>query len=583
MKQVLNRYTLERELGRGGMSVVFRARDEQLGRQVAVKRLHQFLSSDSDARRRLHREAQAVARLQHPNIVQVYDSSVPEADEAVLVTEYIDGQTLRAWQDQHGPLPLAEASVMIALGLVRALRHAHEHGILHRDLKPENVMVSNEGQLKLMDFGIAQIVGEATKLTQTGSLIGSPAHMAPEIIEGQPADHRADLYSLGTVLYWLVSGKLPFDAPNPSALFHRILEGRYEPIQSVVPQVGNGLAKVVGTALKTDVAERYQDVRELERDLEKVAAEAGLANDGESIRRLLKNPSNVCADLKPALIERLVERGNSALSKANLPVALDASQRVLALDETNVAAQKILERATLRTKPRRAWIGLLAACATGALLLAWNQVPAQATKPGPKPRAAAKLQENTKAEEHFEKRRPQLEVSEVSKPLPTPRAAAHVELSKTTAKAKTRPKPKTRGNETGLDGVGAKRPPQDEIGARQRPRFTPPEVEQAVLVTARLEIRIGRSYADIYVNDQLRFENQYRGALRLPLGKHKIEVRKPGLGRFRPRWVEVLPSGQVVELRPGAPRQAGDVLDFMVPRTSEEAKRTAQWEPLEAR
>ena len=141
------------------MSVVYRARDKQLSRDVALKVLHEFLARQPDARRRFHREAVAVAKLHHPGILEIFDYSGPDAEPAYIVTELIEGQTLRAFGDAHGPPRFPELGALVVLELVRALRHAHEQGVIHRDLKPENIMITQDGQLKLMDFGIAQIMG----------------------------------------------------------------------------------------------------------------------------------------------------------------------------------------------------------------------------------------------------------------------------------------------------------------------------------------------------------------------------------------------------------------------------------------
>jgi serine/threonine-protein kinase len=193
--------------------VVYRGRVKHLPRDVAVKVLHGFLAKQEDARQRFHREAVAVAKLHHPGIVEIFDYSGPDAPETYIVTELISGSTLRDFFDKHGPFPHPEMGALIIAELCRPLAHAHEQGVIHRDLKPENVMVTLDGHLKLMDFGIAQIQ-DGQKLTLTGTLLGSPAHMAPEVIDGERPDARADVFSLGTMLYWLAVGKLPFSAPN---------------------------------------------------------------------------------------------------------------------------------------------------------------------------------------------------------------------------------------------------------------------------------------------------------------------------------------------------------------------------------
>src|ERR1700682_5261125 len=176
------------------MAVVWRGWDTQLRRTVAVKVLHAHLHAREEIRKRFDREAHAVARLHHPFILDVYDFSGPQADPSYLVTEFISGQTLRVFAEAH-PFDPPELAAACLLPIAEALQHAHEAGVVHRDLKPENVMVRDDGGVKLTDFGIAALIDRDDRMTITGSLVGSPAHMAPEIIEGQEAGAEADVFS----------------------------------------------------------------------------------------------------------------------------------------------------------------------------------------------------------------------------------------------------------------------------------------------------------------------------------------------------------------------------------------------------
>src|SRR5690606_30960548 len=205
----LDKYQLLEEVGHGGMAVVYRAHDSVLQREVAVKVLHAHLADREESKLRLQREAIAVAKLRHDNILEIFDYSGPQAPDSYIVTEFIHGPTLREWiDDSLDPRPAVAALIIHRLCL--ALGHAHRSGIIHRDIKPENVMIRvDDGCLKLMDFGIAQLL-DNQKLTMTGQLIGSPAYMAPELISGRPLDARTDLFSLGIILYQLATGELPF-------------------------------------------------------------------------------------------------------------------------------------------------------------------------------------------------------------------------------------------------------------------------------------------------------------------------------------------------------------------------------------
>ena len=360
----LERYEVIDEIGQGGMSIVYRARDRQLNRIVALKVLHDFLARQEESRRRFHREAVAVAKLHHPGIVEIFDYSGPDAKQSYIVCELIDGRTLRKLVEDEGPLPHPELAALVTAELTRALRHAHEQGIIHRDLKPENIMVTKSGHLKLMDFGIAQIMGGATRLTATGTLLGSPAHMAPEMIDGHPCDHRGDIFSLGTILYWLATGTLPFDAPNPSALFRQILQGDYEPPQAVQPRVGNGLSRIIDRALAIDPNERYQDISELQADLNRELEPVDLLPVDTKARAYLTRPRPYADTLRPRLVEHLVRAGKQALQDGNVGRAMDRFNRVLAVEpehsEVLALVRKVGRRQALSARLRQAAVVAIA-------------------------------------------------------------------------------------------------------------------------------------------------------------------------------------------------------------------------------
>ena len=239
MIRSVGRYELLEQVGSGGMAVVYRGRDTALDREVAVKLLHPHLAEAPESRARFSREARAVARLSHPGIVEIYDYAGDHAVESFLITEFVRGRTLRAFAEQEGT-GYPEIAVLLVRALSDALAHAHAAGVIHRDLKPENVLVLEDGgrrSLKLVDFGIARILASDERMTMTGALVGSPNHMAPEIIEGREADARSDLFSLGTILYWLAVGKMPFAAPNPTATLRRVIQGDFEDPSAASPLV----------------------------------------------------------------------------------------------------------------------------------------------------------------------------------------------------------------------------------------------------------------------------------------------------------------------------------------------------------
>ncbi|HEY1088510.1 MAG TPA: serine/threonine-protein kinase, partial [Archangium sp.] len=285
----IGRYKILEQLGQGGMSVVYKGLDTTLDREVAVKVLHPHLAGRAESRKRLEREAKAVARLHHPNILEVFDFSGETAPEAFLVTEYIRGQTLRQFINEEALSP-PEVAAMVVHELSSALAHAHEAGILHRDLKPENVMVREDGLLKLMDFGIAKILDRDEKMTMTGALVGSPAHMAPEIIEGEEAGAEADVFSLGTMLYLFATGRLPFVAPNTTATLKKILDCVYDDPRQVVPTVSDELAEIIGTCLQRQPGARYPNAAKLRDALADHLATVGLTRPHEELVKFFLEP-----------------------------------------------------------------------------------------------------------------------------------------------------------------------------------------------------------------------------------------------------------------------------------------------------
>jgi len=366
----LGRYRLDEQVGQGGMAVVWRGFDTQLRRIVAVKVLHPHLHAREDIRRRFDREAQAVARLHHPHILDVYDFSGLSAEPSYLVTEFISGRTLREF-GEHTAFDPPELAAACLLPIAEALEHAHAAGVVHRDLKPENVMVREDGVVKLTDFGIAALLDPGEKFTMTGSILGSPAHLAPETIEGKPADPRSDLFSFGTILYWLSCGELPFQAPSPAALLRAILDGKLKDPRTVRPAVSDGQAKIISRCLERDPARRYQTAAGLRAELEALLADAGVEQPLEVLARFVRAPGEEGPRVRARLVARCLSRGEEELSRKRTSAALAAFGRVLALDPQNAQAKgrvdRIRRRAKLLKLSRRALIGA-AACAMVALV-----------------------------------------------------------------------------------------------------------------------------------------------------------------------------------------------------------------------
>jgi hypothetical protein len=366
----LGRYRLLEPLGSGGMSVVYRGLDTSLQREVAVKVLHPHLARQQDARARLAREARAVARLQHPNILEVFDFADPSTEDAFLVTELVRGETLKSFAERERLFP-PELAALVIQQLSRALGHAHEAGVIHRDLKPENVMVRDDGVLKLMDFGIARVLDPGERMTVTGALVGSPAYMAPEVIDGEPATPESDVFSLGTLLYWLWTGTLPFAAPSTPATLKRILAGTYEDPRGACPAISDALVNILDTCLAHDPADRYASAKELEQELAETLEELGLT-DGEAIlAAFFADPVPARTALVQRLVSTLLSRGADEAATGHLPRALARVDQALALEPDAPAARALLDRiqSSLRRGRARRRAAVIAGSAVGVLAL----------------------------------------------------------------------------------------------------------------------------------------------------------------------------------------------------------------------
>ena len=261
--RTISHYKVLTELGRGGMGIVYQAEDTKLERTVALKFLASHLLEDEEGHARFIREAKAAASLDHPNICTVYE--IDEVDgETFIAMAYLEGQTVKA-KIAERPLKLDEA-VDIAIQTAQGLQAAHEKDIVHRDIKPANLMVTPQGQVKIMDFGLAQLA-EGSKLTKTATILGTPAYMSPEQSQRLPTDRRTDIWSLGVVVYEMVTGRTPFEGERQEAVLYAIGSEEPEPITALRAGVPMELEWIVGKALAKDKEERYQHVEEMLVDL----------------------------------------------------------------------------------------------------------------------------------------------------------------------------------------------------------------------------------------------------------------------------------------------------------------------------
>jgi serine/threonine-protein kinase len=373
----LAKYEVVEEIGHGGMATVYRARDRRLGREVAVKIIHPHLRDSREVVSRFNTEARAVAKLRHPNIVEVFDVSEEGEHEQYLVAELLRGTTLRKLLQQHGAMP-PEVAAAFALDLLAAIAHANDSGVVHRDIKPENVLIEyrpTRGEavetppvggdrviVKLTDFGIAKLL-DAQGVTSTGQVLGSPAHMAPEQIEGGDVDARADVFGMGVLLYECMVGHLPFEGNNPAQVLRRVLDGTYPSAQNERPIVGARWSALLDRALAHAPADRFADAGAMREAVQAELTRLGVTSPAAELAAWLDDTEAYAAQHARKMIDRLVALGAEA-RKAGDPISAAGDyNRALAHAPDDPQLLRIvsgMNRAEARTRLlRRAGVALL--------------------------------------------------------------------------------------------------------------------------------------------------------------------------------------------------------------------------------
>jgi eukaryotic-like serine/threonine-protein kinase len=304
--KIVSHYSILEHLGGGGMGVVYKALDIKLDRPVALKFLPPDFTRDPEARQRFVYEAKAASALQHNNICTVHDIDDTDDGQSFIVMDFYEGETLKK-KIERGPLKIDQA-VDIVVQVMQGLTKAHENGIIHRDIKPANIIVTTDGVAKIVDFGLAKLSGR-TMLTKAGSTLGTAAYMSPEQARGEPTDHRTDIWSLGVVLYEMVTGKRPFEAEYDQAIIYQTLNSEPPRIETLRPEVPTALQRVVMKAMQKDRQERYQQIEAMGADLRAVKGRrdsSGLPRreSGQPLwkrPRLIRNAGVVVAFLALAL------------------------------------------------------------------------------------------------------------------------------------------------------------------------------------------------------------------------------------------------------------------------------------------
>ena len=382
------RYELQRELGQGGMATVFLADDTRLDRQVAIKVLHRHLIRDTEHCARFRREAESIAGLSHPGLVQIHDLLEKPGEFLAMVIEYVDGPSLRELLDDCPPMP-PELAATTLLPVLEALQHAHDRRIVHRDFKPENILFDEHSQPRLADFGIAHVIDQQT-LTDTGAILGSPAYMSPEGVLGKSIDARTDLFAVGSVLYRMVTGRLPFVGLTPNSIMQDITVGDYERADHICERVGRRFSAIIDRFLSTDPDDRPPSATQAAELLRQFVAES-MGDQTPDLARFVAAPVDYPSELEKQLFDDLLQQAHQAASTADRARALDIAERLMAIDTDDPRPVELLDSLhDTGSAPRRKTIAVavfaIVIAATAAVTgWAFLQSP---QKPTPQPTAA---------------------------------------------------------------------------------------------------------------------------------------------------------------------------------------------------
>ncbi len=529
----IDKYEVLEKVGEGGMATVYLGRHNTLKRMVAIKVLHPHLSASIRNRQRFAREARAIEHLDHDNILQIFDYSGLDAEDCFIVTEFVQGRTLSALLQERGMIP-SELAALIGVHLSEALAYAHDRGIIHRDLKPENVMLRDDGVVKLMDFGIARFLDEST-VTIAGTLIGSPAYMSPEQALERSVDSRSDLFSLGSLLFHLVTGRLPFPGTNPSIILRNIIEGNRPEVLELQPGVSPQLADCIERLMQTDPGARYEDAKQVTQQLRDTLKQADLDEVKTSQWRpetYLQDPDGWESRLRAHLEVVLLERGRQAFSDGN---HLDAQRLFNRLLTWNPEHPEVLEllssfhypdvhQAAPSNEPgqRWPWIGAVSALLIAGSAWYFLQPPAE-QPPAEQPPAEQPLAGQSEASS--------VEGLIAAQAQPTSPVIPSDLPVEPTAEAK--PKPETQDT---LPVLAKPIKPALQAGPPTRTILTLPEpvVEPGLPQKAFVRVSLDSpTWGDVYIDDKLAFNGlRQPQVLETTAGTHIIRVSNPLSTKF---------------------------------------------------
>jgi serine/threonine protein kinase len=338
------RYEILDKLGEGAMGVVYRAKDGAIGRVVALKMLSAELGAEDELHARFRREAEAIGRLSHPNIVTVYDLGQSEG-QLYMAMELLEGDDLRSLIERRVEVPLADR-VRILVQICEGLAYAHSRGVVHRDIKPANIVVTSSGKVKILDFGLARVATRAT-ITRKGMILGTPDYMAPEQAMGKAVDRRSDVFSAGSVFYEFLTGEKPFKGKTLHAVLFQIIQEEPDPLLTLNPELPTRIAAGVHRMLTKDPEKRYQSMDEVGRDLQ----EMHNALRRTRSRSVLPQPPAPTGEEVRAKVREHVARGRAHFEGGRLDQAVEAMNEALALDP---ACEEAAEVAWRTLKKRQA-------------------------------------------------------------------------------------------------------------------------------------------------------------------------------------------------------------------------------------
>ncbi len=534
-----DRWEVGDRIGMGGMAAVHRGLDRRLGRAVAVKILHPHVAESPEARSRLAREARAIAQLKHENVIEVYDYSIDDPTCVWLITELVEGSSLRGVIDKH-PKLMPEVAALVVGEVVRALRAAHAVGVTHRDVKPDNVLVGKDGRPKLSDFGIAQVIDEQ-RMTMTGNLVGSPTYMSPEQAEGRRTDHRTDLFSAGIMLYRMVTGMLPFHGQNAIETLRKVAAVVYRDPVEVDPSCPGSVAAVIRRALAPNIDDRFQTADEMLAELVSIAQDAGLGSPEDELRRFITDPIAYEGHIAPVIARSLFGKGKVRLARGEEARALDDFTRARALgasDEQSLDLVQVLSVRREKSRGKRATVIVGAAAViglsvvAGAVLSRSNGAPTvEATasaSPSPRDTEPTPLAAPAAATPAASASASPVASASAS---PTPTAVAGTALT-AVAEPTRAPRASDPPDERRRDPDRRKSPTPSPVATAAPTAVAsvaPSPVEPAPEVLPdRGELQIGASrWADIFVNDVKLGRTPDQTRYRLPSGTHQLRAVNP--------------------------------------------------------